>query len=55
MELMGQDSIVGCIRGQFKRFSQINGPYEINFKKDLPMDTDVYISIDGENFIMRGA
>ena len=38
MELMGQDSFFGALFGQIKRFCQVEGPWEVNFKEGLPHD-----------------
>ena len=38
-----------------RRYCQIEGPFEIHFRKDIPAQTPVYISIDGENYVIYQA
>lgn len=33
----------------------MEGAWEVNFKKDLPIEEEVNISIDGENYILINA
>ena len=37
---------------EMQRFSQLEGTFEFNFRRDLPEKMIVYISIDGENYIL---
>ncbi len=37
---------------KFKRVCQMKSQFYINFKEELPERLPVYLSIDGENFVL---
>ncbi|CDW82778.1 guanylate-binding n-terminal domain containing protein [Stylonychia lemnae] len=56
IELMGQHSIGRLFTlKEMRRYCQIEGPFEFHFRKDIPQQAPIFISIDGENYVMFGA
>lgn len=53
LELLGSDNCIAVLFKRIKRICQIQSGCKVAFREGLPEDFPVYISIDGENYILR--
>ena len=53
LEMMGQSSQTMMGFKQIKRVCQMQSTFNVNFRSDIPDLLPVYLSIDGENFILN--